>query len=271
MDPIAKTAYYCCGVRAADAERANPICGDHLAHRFMNAEARAIFARFSGFKNPNGSNVTRHRIIDDWLRERLSATPDLRVVLLGAGFDTRAFRLRGGRWTELDQPETIAVKEAKLPIEEAPNPLRRVAIDFAVESLADKLAPWEGESPAVVVMEGVNVYLSDAERRRTLGILVKTFPGHVLICDLMTARFVRRYSVGIRRRIEELGGRFAEPADDPTRTFVEAGYRPLVHVSIIERARELGAISVPGWLLNTLLRSLRDGYQAYIFEARHGP
>jgi hypothetical protein len=153
LDPIAKTAYYCCGARAADAERANPICGDHLAHRFMNAEARAIFARFSGFKNPNASNVARHRIIDDWLRE--------------------------------------------------------------------------------------------------------------------TARFVRRYSGKIRRRIEELGGRFAELNDDPARTFVEAGYRQLVQVSIVDRARELGAISVPPWLLNTLLRGLRDGYRAYIFEATH--
>lgn len=270
MDPIAKTAYYCCGARAADAERPNPICGDHLAQRFMNAEARAIFARFSGFKNPNASNVTRHRIIDDWLRERLSLNPDLRIVLLGAGFDTRAFRLRGGRWVELDQPETIAVKEAELPTAQAPNALKRVAIDFAVESLADKLAPWKGESPAVVVMEGVNAYLSEPDRRRTLDILVKTFPGHVLICDLMSASFIRRYSGRMQRRIEELGGRFAEPADDPTRTFVEAGYRPLLHVSIIDRARELGAISLPRWLLNTLLRSLRDGYQAYIFEATRG-
>jgi methyltransferase (TIGR00027 family) len=235
----------------------------------MNAEARAIFARFSGFKNPNASNVARHRIIDDWLRERLSATPDLRVVLLGAGFDTRAFRLRGGRWVELDQPATIAIKEAELPAQEAPNALRRVAIDFAVDSLADKLAPWAGESPAVVVMEGVNAYLSEAELRRTLDILVRTFPGHVLICDLFTARFVRRYSGKIRRRIEELGGRFAELSDDPARTFVEAGYRRLVQVSIVDRARELGAISVPPWLLNTLLRGLRDGYRAYIFEATH--
>jgi len=267
LDPIAKTAYYCCGARAADAERANPICGDHLARRFMNDEARAIFARFSRFTNANASNVTRHRLIDDWLRERLTATPDLRVVLLGAGFDTRAFRLHGGRWVELDQPETIAIKEAELPEAEAPNALRRVAIDFAVDSLADKLKPFAGESPVVVVMEGVNAYVGQAETRRTLDILIRTFPRHALICDLLSARFVRRYSGELRRQIEDLGGRFAELADDPARTFVEAGYRQLAQVSIIDRARELGAISVPRWLLNTLLRTLRDGYRAYIFEA----
>lgn len=267
MDPIAKTAYYCCGARAADAERANPICGDHLARRFMNDEARTVFACFSRFTNANASNVTRHRLIDDWLRERLSATPDLRVVLLGAGFDTRAFRLRGGRWVELDQPETIAIKQAELPEQGAPNPLKRVAIDFAVDSLADKLKPFAGESRVIVVMEGVNAYLGPAETRRTLEILIRTFPRHVLICDLLTARFVRRYSAKMRQQIEDLGGHFAELADDPTQTFAEAGYRQLVQVSIVDRARELGAISVPRWLLNTLLRTLRDGYRAYIFEA----
>jgi methyltransferase (TIGR00027 family) len=266
LDPIAKTAYYCCGARAADAERANPICGDHFARRFMNDEARAIFARFSRFTNPNASNVARHRLIDDWLRERLSATPDLRVILLGAGFDTRAFRLRGGRWVELDQPETIAMKQAELPEEEAPNPLKRVAIDFAVDSLADKLKPFAGEGQVVVVMEGVNGYLSEAEMRRTLDILVRTFPGHVLICDLLTARFVRRFSGKVRREIEDLGGHFAEL----TRTFIEAGYRQLVQVSVVDRARELYAISVPRWFMNTLLGGLRDGYRAYIFEATQG-
>jgi methyltransferase (TIGR00027 family) len=267
LDPIAKTAYYCCGVRAADAERPNPICGDHLARRFMNDEARAIFAGFGNMKNPNGSNVTRHRIIDDWLRERLHARPDLRVVLLGAGLDTRAFRLPGGRWLELDQPELIAFKEAELPSEQAPNALSRVAIDFAVDSLADKLALWAKESPVVVVMEGVISYLPDAEIRRTLAILRRIFPGHILICYLMTARFMRRSSAKVRGLIEKLGARFAEPLEDPIRPIVETGYRQLAQVSIIDRARELGAVAVPAWLLNTLLRSLRDGYRACIFEA----
>jgi methyltransferase (TIGR00027 family) len=230
LDPISKTAYYCCGARAADAERAHPICGDHLARRFVNGEAQAIFARFSRFTNPNASNVARHRVIDDWFRERLSATPDLLVILLGAGFDTRAFRLHGGRWIELDQPETMTNKEVELPEAQSPNALTRVAIDFAVDSLADKLAPWAGERPVVVVMEGVNAYLSEAERRRTLDILVKTFPGHILICDLFTGRFVRRYSGKIRRQFEELGAHFAEPSDDPARTFVLAAYRQLVKV-----------------------------------------
>ncbi len=270
LDPIAKTAYYCCGVRAADAEKAKPVCGDHLARRFMNVEANAVFGRFRRFSGPNASNVARHRMIDDWLRERLRATPDLRIVLLGAGFDTRAFRLAGGRWIELDQPAVIAIKEAELPAAEAPNALLRVAVDFAADSLADKLAPWTGENPVVIVMEGVSMYLEPAQLRLTLDTLARTFPRHTLICDLMTADFVRRYSARLRRQIEKLGGRFAELVDDPAALIIAAGYRQIAQVSIIGRARELGALRVPRWLLNTLLRGLRDGYCAHVFEAPAG-
>lgn len=266
MDAIAKTAYYCCGVRAADAASAKPICGDHLAQRFMTPEAREVFRNFEALSNPNASNVTRHRIIDDWLRRRLADAPDLRVVIPGAGFDTRAYRLTGGRWLELDQPALIATKNAALPVSECPNPLVRTGIDFAKQSLSDVVRDWSEDKPAVVVMEGVSMYLSQDQLLATLAALRQHFPRHTLMCDLMTARFVRRYSGAVRQRISDLGGQFADLVDDPASAIVAAGYRQTERVSMIARASELGALKIPCFLLNTVLRSLRDGYCAYQFE-----
>ncbi|HLY58472.1 MAG TPA: SAM-dependent methyltransferase [Stellaceae bacterium] len=267
MDPIAKTAWYCCGIRAADAVRPRPICGDHLAARFMAGEGEAVFRRFARFRGPNASNVARHRMIDDWLRERLQTAPDLRIVLLGAGFDTRAFRLAGGRWLELDQPALMAFKETRLPIAEAPNPLDRVAIDFARGSLADTLAPWAGDAPAAVVLEGVSMYLEPAALQATLDALKRSFPRHWLVCDLMTAAFARSWSAGLRREIAALGGQFAAMSDDPAAAVTASGYRELAHISIVDRARELGALRIPRSVLATVLRSLRDGYRLHVFEA----
>lgn len=267
MDPIAKTAYYCCGARALDARSARPVCGDQLAERFMDDEAKAVFQRFARFKGPNTSNAARHRIVDDLLRERLQAQPDLPVVLLGAGFDTRAFRLQGGRWIEFDQPSLIALKEQKLPAAQAPNPLQRVAIDFAKDSLADKLAPWAGTRSAVVVMEGVSMYLRPEQLRNTAQTLQRLLPGHRLLCDLMSRRFERRYSGGLRREIQQLGGDFAPAQDDPA-AFVESlGYRRVAEHSIAGRAVEHGSVPIPRWLFNSLLRSLRDGYKVFAFDA----
>ena len=120
MHPVSRTAYYCCGVRALDAASPAPVLGDHLAARFMTPEAWATFEPFRPLAAPNASNVVRARIIDDLLRTTLQARPDAGVVIIGAGFDTRAFRLPGGRWVELDEPAVIALKDAELPAPRRP-------------------------------------------------------------------------------------------------------------------------------------------------------
>lgn len=267
MDPIAQTAWYCCGARAQDARSPRPVCGDTLAERFMDTEAQALFARFPGLKEANVSNAMRHRLIDDALRERLRQRPDQRVLLLGAGFDTRAFRLTGGRWLELDQPALIAHKEQKLPAAQAPNPLQRLPIDFATESLADKLAPWAGERDVVVVMEGVSMYLPPPQWQQTARALRQTLPGHLLMCDLVDAVFMRRYGRKLRRAIQSIGGDFAPSLDDPAAMVAALGYRQQAAWSVVGSAAEAGVVPMPRWLLNTLLRSLRDGYRVVTFEA----
>ena len=144
MKPVSKTAFYCTGVRALDARQANPACGDQYAERFMDEEAWKAFEPFRRFTGPNISNAARHRMIDDLLRDRLSAAPALEVVIIGAGFDSRAFRLAGGRWLEVDEPQVFAWKEPRLPAAGSQNPLTRLAVDFETDSLAI----GSGHSPA---------------------------------------------------------------------------------------------------------------------------
>jgi methyltransferase (TIGR00027 family) len=267
---IARTAWYCCGVRWADAQGRAPICGDRFAELFMDDEAQAVFAHFADLRLPNICSATRARIIDDWLRDRLLADPEQLVILLGAGFDARAFRLPGGRWVEFDQPGLIAQKDRLLPAHRAPQPLTRVAIDFATERLADRLQALEGENP-IIVMEGVSMYLSQAQMTSTLSALGWAFPRHTLMMDLMTKRFATRHGGEVRKRLAEMGGHFASDlTDDPARHVSQQGYRLLARSSMLARARELRALPLPKFLLDTLLRPLRDGYCAYVFEAGSG-
>lgn len=264
---VAKTAYYCCGVRWRDAQRKEPLCGDHLAALFMDAAAQELFQRFEDLKLPNIVSATRSRIIDDWLRDRLLADPEQLVILLGAGLDTRAFRLPGGRWVEVDAAGLIAEKERLLPAARSPQPLTRLAVNFARERLADALSAYEGEH-AVVVMEGVSMYLTQAQMKATLSGLRFLFPRHTLITDLMTRDFAARHAAELRRRLAELGGAFAEDLTDaPARAMTAEGYRPLSRLSMMVRARELGAVPFPKLLLATLLKGVRDGYAVHAFEA----
>lgn len=253
-----------------DAEGPAPVCGDHLARRLMDDRGLEVFAPFRRFRRPNGSNVTRHRIIDDLLREGLQDDPERLVVLVGAGFDTRAYRLGAGRWVELDEPAVMAHKNARLPITECPRPLTRVPIEFARQSLGEVLTGYAGTSNALVVIEGVIMYLEPTALEATLRSLLRLFPGHRLVCDLMTRRFFVRYSRAIHREIAGLGATFQGLRDDPTAPFLALGYRHLGSESIVRRARELGAIRMPRWLLATVLRNLADGYRVHRFEAPAG-
>jgi methyltransferase (TIGR00027 family) len=264
-NPIARTAYYTLGVRAWDAAQPEPLCGDTHAALFMDEAARAVWHQFRGFRRPNASNALRHRIIDDQLRAELAAARDAPVVVIGAGFDTRAFRLPGGRWTEIDEPSLLAVKEERLPAAGAPNPLVRVPIEFARESLGEKLAACAGPERTHVVLEGVLLYLTDPERRDLLATLRASFPRHVVYCDLMRRTFFETYSREVHEHILGLGARFRDLSETPEQLFLEAGYRPLSCTSIPLRLAELGGVGIPA-LAVRLLRKLRNGYRICRFE-----
>jgi methyltransferase (TIGR00027 family) len=266
MKPVARTAYYCCAVRALDAAAPSPVLGDQLAARFMTPDAWAAFEPFRAVPEANASNVARHLMIDDLLRARLESRPDTTVVLLGAGFDTRAFRLPGGRWVEIDEPALLRLKEAELPAASAPNPLTRVAVEFEREPLDSVLTPWRDAADPVVVLEGVIPYLTPAQLRAVLDAVRTILPTATLIGDLRTPVFARRYSTKIGRLLNDLGAPYGLMDVDELPLIAASGYRLTGRESVIGRAAELGILRVPRWLLGTLLRNLRDGYTIAVFE-----
>jgi methyltransferase (TIGR00027 family) len=267
LKPVSKTAYYCCGVRALDAGVSRSVCSDRYAERFMTPEAWALFEPFRDLHAPNATNVARHRMIDDLVQARLARRPETGVVVIGAGFDTRPFRLRGGRWVELDEPALIALKEERLPASEAPNPLARVAVTFGREPLEDALRPFRHLTEPIVVLEGVLPYLTAAEVERLLQAIRNTFNHPTLICDLMTPLFTRRYAGKISKRLGELGATYGRLEREPLELIEAAGFRLTSRESIPARAVALGTMRVPRWLLVTVLRSLRDGYTIATFES----
>jgi methyltransferase (TIGR00027 family) len=266
MKPISKTAFYCCGVRMWDAEREKAVCGDTYAKVFMNEQGIQILETFKDETRPNTSNVGRHRIIDDLLREELVANPDLTVVIIGAGFDTRAFRLKGGMWIELDEPQVISYKEERLPALTSDNKLERISIDFATESLEHKLAAYSGRSPVTVVIEGVLGYLEEAAIERLIETLRRLFPRHKLICDLMTREFSEKNAGTIHEKLTGMGAPFKFTIDNPEEVFLRNGYRELEKIPVIEKAVLLEAGEIPPEVWQTIQPTLPRGYSIHVFE-----
>jgi methyltransferase (TIGR00027 family) len=266
MKPVSLTAFYCCGVRMWDAESAHPVCGDRYAVRFMNDRGREVLELFRGLRGPNMSTVARHRLIDDLVRAELARSPDLTIVTIGAGFDTRPFRLPGGRWLEFDEPALIAYKNERLPVNEAGNQVVRVPIDFATRCLAEVLAPYATDQEALVVIEGVTMYLEEAELGELAATIRRLFPAAVILADLMTPAFRRSYGRPMQPVLRQLGTAFTEGRVHP-RTLVEgAGYRIRACHGITGAAMRYRGLPDLSWLFRVLMPVLTTGYAVWVFE-----
>lgn len=263
--PVARTAFYCCVIRADDAVSPRPICGDTFAARFVDEAVRSDLAPMLRLRNPAAGNVARHRLIDDLVRAQLATNPNRRIVLLGAGFDTRAFRLLGGRWFELDDPQLLAFKETRLPAAQAANPLVRIPVTFANDRPERYLADLADTDDALVILEGVSMYLSDETLGALARALIHALPRATLVCDLMTPRFASTFSRQLRTALEGLGAAFGVRTSHPRLPIEAAGYHVRAVHSIVEFGRQKGRVNIPAWVLNTVLRSLRDGYCVWVF------
>ncbi|HEX8955893.1 MAG TPA: class I SAM-dependent methyltransferase [Burkholderiaceae bacterium] len=266
MNPVSKTAYLTCGARAEDAAKPKPVCGDRYAERFLAGAGEAVYRQFKKEAGPAASIVARHRLIDDLLRERIAGNPDTAVVIVGAGFDSRAFRIDGGRWIEIDEAPVIEHKNMVLPAGDCRNPLRRIAIDFAQEALIDKLPPFAATTPVVVVMEGIFFYLDENQRCATLAALRRAYPRHSLICDLSTRLFMERYGKSLARRIEALGAKLVPLPEDPAAHFLATGYRLEARYSIVEKMLAYAGTWISALTSWFLPRAIREGLALHVFR-----
>jgi methyltransferase (TIGR00027 family) len=124
-------------------------------------------AWYSDYRAPGArtSAIARTRLIDDVVSQAL-ADGLRQVVILGAGFDCRLYRLPGIDSVsafEVDHHATLAAKLSRLRsvIPDSADKVRFVEIDFDQQSLGDALERkgFHRDQPAVFVWEGVTNYL----------------------------------------------------------------------------------------------------------------
>lgn len=180
-------------------ERTQPprlrILDDPWAEHFLRPAMRAALAAYGTSVVAKRADqllglthfvVTRHRYIDDRLAAALAAGAR-QVVVLGAGYDARAFRFAdalGKRPVfELDHPATQGRKERilrKLARRHAPPAVdvRRVPIDFERASIEQRLASagYDRTLRTFFVWEGVSMYLTRDAVTKTLATIAGLAP-----------------------------------------------------------------------------------------------
>ena len=162
------------------------VVDDPWAHLFVSPGARRALAVWSGswtgrvFRQLGATGTSyvplRHRFIDEHLAADLDAGV-AQVVLLGAGYDTRAYRfadqLNGRPVFEVDLAPISRAKAATIDKHKKQFPdtnVVRVEIDFESQALTDVLpdAGFSVGEPTFFTWEGVPMYLTRAAVKATL-------------------------------------------------------------------------------------------------------
>lgn len=252
MDGASSTALMVCAYRARATRWDRPIMRDRWAEALAGDEghriARAFDQHWPAMETWMALRVACLDRLVDVATDRLSVR---QVVILGAGYDTRAARLprAGVRYFEVDHPDTQAAKRARLaalpgyPVDAAVY----TPCDFEREDPVERLraAGLSTTTPTLVIWEGVVPYLTEAAVRATATSLARGLDPRSLLAfdfvgkNLAAGQKLSTQDHGMRDFIGELAEPVRFGSDHITPLLAECGFRWVRTVSFDELALEL--------------------------------
>lgn len=225
--------------------------------------SRYIDGRWAGARS---SAVARTRLIDDSIADALTRGLD-QLVILGAGFDARAYRLAGLSEVdvfEVDHPDTLAKKRAILrrASVDAPARLRSVGIDFKSADLARVMdaAGYSTQARTLILWEGVTNYLTEAAVDATLRWCARATPGSQLLFTYVNRALLD--DPGSFAGTETLFATLKEAGEQWTFGLDPAGLADFLRQRGLELERDIGSSEYRARYLPRVSRIMR-GYEFY--------
>ena len=217
-------------VRAAEMLRREPIAADPYAKSFVlpfNAFGLRFIqsiglSRLIGIEPMITFAIVREQYVHDLMVGEARAGLD-QIVILGAGFDTRAYRIRelhGIPVFEVDHPVTQAQKQAALKgvVDPLPANVRFVGVDFETDDLGERLraSGYREDRRTLFVWQGVSMYLTSAGIDRTLAFVAQhSAHGSVIVFDYFDARATKTSEGTVIRMFTSVMGEHVTWSLDP--------------------------------------------------------
>lgn len=121
-------------------------------------------------------------VLDDMIREYLLEHPDALVINLGAGLDSRFYRLDNGMvtWINVDSPEIMEIRKRFFDKHDR---VLRLSYPITDPDWHNKIP--KGHENILVVMEDLSMYISKSGLNKIFKILKKYFPHAVVFIEVM--------------------------------------------------------------------------------------
>ncbi len=163
------------------------------------------------------SGVARTRLIDDHLAYALSKGIQ-QVVILGSGYDCRAYRIpecKQIRVFEVDQSPVLNLKQSSLNklLHQFPQNVTFVKTDLNIDKLEQTLirCGYDENLPAFFIWEGVTQYLTAKAVQQTLQFISNTAPGSFLVFTYVHKQAIDSWLDSKKRLIRQFVKRIGEP------------------------------------------------------------
>jgi methyltransferase (TIGR00027 family) len=165
---VSDTALWVALYRAEETERTDSLFQDPFARKLMGPRGEKIAASMKASSPYTRQNVVIRTYIIDRFIQKLVADGVDTVINLGAGLDTRPYRLELPptlRWIEVDYPSIIEMKSVALRADLPRVKLERVALDLSKRDERQSLFKRLGSESrkAIILTEGVVPYLFEAD------------------------------------------------------------------------------------------------------------
>ena len=207
MDAVNKTLYIPLYGKAL-VSRKGILLNDPKAEEIWAAEGFALKGK-SASKWLAYYMSMRARVFDLWLEKKLRDLPGAVVLHLGCGMDSRVLRVAHPEscWYDVDFPEVISQRKKYYTQTDTD---RMLMADVRDASFLDGIS---GDT-AIVVMEGISMYLTEEACRKLLADLAGRFGRVELLMDGYTqfAAKVSRY----KNPVNDVGITQVYGLDDPT-------------------------------------------------------
>jgi methyltransferase (TIGR00027 family) len=170
--------------RAVESRRPDGIISDPVAENWVSR----IDYDFSQYDASHANNLgiaIRTEILDEYCRAFITKHPNATIINVGAGLDTRWFRMDNGHitWIEVDLPETIALREQVVETHERYHLWSADALNTTwMERLKTMYTPEDG---LLFIVEGLIMYFTEAQNQSLLRAWAERFPSAEMLLEVM--------------------------------------------------------------------------------------
>lgn len=168
MSKLTETAYLVALYRALETERSDALFQDPWARQLAGGQGQLLQTLLGNPQRYSDVIAIRTHLIDGLIQELIAADKIGLVINLGAGLDTRPYRLQLPSsliWLEIDLPEILEYKYQKLLGLQPRCILKQITGDLADSTLRTSLFAVVNQlsKPVLVITEGLLGYWNECQ------------------------------------------------------------------------------------------------------------